>query len=395
MGSLLREAPAFRALWASRAVSQVGDGISRVALVLLVAGDGPGAVGLVLLGGTLPRLLGPFAGALVDRTDSRLLLRACELTAGSCVLAVALIRPPLPVLLLLVAVAAAAATGTGTAGRSALPALVRPERIGEATSWLGTALNLQVLLGGAAGGALVVLVGVRGALLVDAGTFAVAVLLLGGLPRLPPSDRPSAGVLAETRAGLRYARIDPAVRALALGTLALVAFLSLGNVALVFLLRDSLNASDASLGAAQTVYGVGMLAGSLALVRFGRQSPVVWLLTGAALGAVGTVTVGLAPALLVVFAGQLLAGVGNALDVVASDTLVQRVVPRPMLGRVFGLVGTSAQLGAALAYACGGPLLQATSPRAVYLISGLGSLTALALLAPALRQPGDTNNASR
>ena len=61
MGSLLREAPAFRALWSSRAVSQVGDGVSRVALVLLVADRGPGAVGWVLLAATLPRLLGPLA----------------------------------------------------------------------------------------------------------------------------------------------------------------------------------------------------------------------------------------------------------------------------------------------------------------------------------------------
>jgi MFS family permease len=386
MGSLLREAPAFRALWSSRAVSQVGDGVSRVALVLLVADRGPSAVGLALLAATLPRLLGPLAGAVVDRADPRRLLRTSELTAGAAIVTIALARPATPLLLVLVAIAAAAAaTCTSTAGRSALPTLVPRERVGEATAWLGTALNLQVLLGGAAGGALVAGLGVRAALLVDAGTFAASVLLLRNLPRLPPAPGERARLLADTAAGLRFGRRDPAVRALALGTLALVTFLSLGNVALVFLVRDTLGAPGAAIGAAQTIYGIGMVTGSLAMLGRGRGHPGRWLLLGAFAGAVGTATTGLAPALALALAGQLLAGAGNAIDVVASDILVQHVVPRELLGRVFGLIGTCAQLGAALAYSAGGPLLTATSPRTVYLIAGAGSLAALPLLAPALR----------
>lgn len=385
MASLLRTSPAFRALWASRAVSQVGDGISRVALVLLVVGRGPGAVALVLLAGTLPRLLGPLAGALVDRADPRRLLQICELIAGASILIIAITQPATPVLLAFVAVAAAAATCTGTAGRSAVPVLVPAERVNEATAWLGTALNLQVLLGGAAGGALVAVAGVQTALLIGGGTFGLAVLLLRGLPRLPPPLGVRARLLADTAAGLGYARRDPTVRALALGTVVLVAFFALGNVALVFLIRDSLGAPAATLGAAQTVYGLGMLAGSLSLVRRGGSSPVAWLLVGAFAGAAGAVGTGLAPNLGVVLACQMLAGAGNAVDVVASDMLVLRMVPRAMLGRVFGLVGTCSQVGAALAFAVGGPLLAATSPRTVYLIAGLGSLLALPLLAPALR----------
>jgi len=211
------------------------------------------------------------------------------------------------------------------------------------------------------------------------------VLLLRGLPRLPPAPGERARLLADTAAGLRYARRDPAVRALALGTLALVTFLSLGNVALVFLVHDTLGAPGAAIGAAQTIYGIGMITGSLAMLGRGRGHPGRWLLLGAFAGAVGTATTGLAPALALALAGQLLAGAGNAIDVVASDLLVQRVVPRELLGRVFGLIGTCAQLGAALAYSAGGPLLTATSPRTVYLIAGAGSLAALPLLAPALR----------
>jgi hypothetical protein len=46
---LLRAAPAFRYLWLSRSISATGTGVSRVALVLLVAPSGPGLVSVVLL----------------------------------------------------------------------------------------------------------------------------------------------------------------------------------------------------------------------------------------------------------------------------------------------------------------------------------------------------------
>lgn len=99
-----------------------------------------------------------------------------------------------------------------------------------------------------------------------------------------------------------------------------------------------------------------------------------WLLLGAFAGAAGTATTSLTPALALALAlaGQLLASAGNAIDVISSATLMQRVVHATPSGRAFGLTGTCAQLGGALAYSAGGRLLTATSPRTVYLIAGPG-----------------------
>ena len=65
----IRDQPAFRRLLAARTVSHVGDGIALIALVLLVqSGRGSGtAVGALLLATSIPRVLGPIAGAIVDR----------------------------------------------------------------------------------------------------------------------------------------------------------------------------------------------------------------------------------------------------------------------------------------------------------------------------------------
>ena len=70
----------------------------------------------------------------------------------------------------------------------------------------------------------------------------------------------------------------------------------------------------------------------------------------------------------------------------ASDTLIQRSVPREMLGRVFGVTSTGAFVGGGVAYAAGGPLLDATSPRFVFLVAaaGVAAVVGLAhLLLPA------------
>jgi MFS family permease len=107
---------------------------------------------------------------------------------------------------------------------------------------------------------------------------------------------------------------------------------------------------------------------------------VGWLASG-----LGTVATGLAPLIVVVAASQAVAGLGNGLENVAADTLIQREVPREMLGRVFGLVSTAAFGGSTLAYAVGGPLLDLTSARTVFVIAGAGILVVTGVLWLAVR----------
>lgn len=74
----------------------------------------------------------------------------------------------------------------------------------------------------------------------------------------------------------------------------------------------------------------------------------------------------------------MLGGIGNALENASTDTLIQREVPARMLGRVFGNVYGGAYLASTLAYAVGGPLLDATSPRTVFTVAGTGVLLLVA-----------------
>lgn len=386
--NVLRSNAVFRRMWSARAISFIGDGIALTALVLYIQdtrGTGT-AVAALLLAQALPHLLGPVAGTVADRVDQRTLMIVCDLGRALLFGAAAWFLPSMGWLLVVMAAASTLDTLFAPAGRSAVPALVEDADLVNANAWLGTALNLQVALGPLIGGALVAVIHVRGALAVDAGSFLLSALLLLGVPKLLPSIRRAdrERFMPEMRAGLAYARSHPVARAVVVTLFLGVAFAGIDNVALVFLAREELRAGPAGFGAVASAFGVGMLVASVMLSR--RTSSITpralfiggWVMTG-----LGTLFTAVAPAVWFAVAAQAVSGAGNGADNVASDTLLQRSVPRAMLGRVFGLTSTAAFVGGGLAYAAGGPLLDATSARTVFLIGAAGTF-AVVLLATRL-----------
>lgn len=395
---LLRGNPAFRALCASRAVSFVGDGITTTVLVLLAARqDGPVGVSLLLLANALPRLGGPLAGVLADRIQTRRLMMSCELGSALVIGLIAATLPSLPVLVVLVLVAGALATIRNPAGRSLVPVLVDSADRAPANALFGLARTLQLAVGPGLGGLLAAGPGgIHTALAVDAVTFVVSALLLTQLPALDPVRDPGAvtGVWAEARAGLRYVATNRQVRVLILTLFVIVAFAGVDNVALVFLTSEQLGVGPAGYGIAASAFGVGMLLASAACARLARgRSPFALLVVAIAASAVGTVLTGLAPVLAVVLAAQLIAGAGNAGENIGYDTVIQNVVPRPLLGRVFGTLGTAAQMGAGLAYLAGGLSVNLIGARATFVLAGAGTLAVLLVLVPALRSGPDAGPA--
>ena len=115
------------------------------------------------------------------------------------------------------------------------------------------------------------------------------------------------------------------------------------NVALVFLVRETLGGGPVAFGLVSAAFGVGMISASLGLsirrtsVAVTTLLIVAWLASG-----FGTVATGLAPVIVVAALAQAVGGFGNGLENIAADTLIQQAVPREMLGRVFGLVTTAA-----------------------------------------------------
>ena len=249
-------------------------------------------------------------------------------------------------------------------------------------------MNLSEALGPLAAAALLPIVGVRGVLLVDAATFVVSAALLASLPALPPStanEGRRASFLSDARAGLGYIWSVPVVRTIGLGFFTVVAFNGIDDVALVFLARDSLQGGDSAASVLYAAVGAGLLLGYALLARYaGRVSMVLLLLLGFGVSSAGNLLTGLAWAVAAAFAMQAVRGVGISAIDVATNTLIQRLVPPAMLGRVFGNLYGAVGVAAGLSYALGGLLLDLTAPRLTFFIAGTGGLLATLAIALAL-----------
>ncbi len=390
--SLLRANRPLRLLWTARTVSFLGDSLSLVALMLYVA-DATGAalaVALLLLVGDFaPALLGPLTGTVSDRFDLKRVMLGCEAAQGTLVAVIAVWLPSLPLLLVLVALRAITGQIFQPASRAAVPAVAPDQHLESANAAIGIGTNGGEALGPLLAALLFPILGVRGVLLVDAGTFLVSAILLAFL-RLPasaaPVDPPRSRFWQDTTAGLRYIWATPLVRTIGLGFFGIVAFNGIDDVALVFLATDTLGGGDSGAGLLLAAVGVGLFLGYALLARPHRRSMVALLLAGFAISSAGNLLTGLAWAVAVAFGVQTVRGVGIAAMDVAVNTLLQRTVPRALVGRVFGSLYGAVGVAAALAYVLGGLLLDATNPRVAFLVAGSGGLLATLIAAASIRR---------
>ena len=375
-------------------MSFLGDSLALVALMLHVASTTGQALAVALLllaGDFAPAVLGPLTGTVADRLERRGVMVGCELLQGALVVAVALWLPSLPLLLVLVGLRAVAGQVFQPASRAAVPALVREGDLEPANAAIGVATNSGETLGPLVAALLLPVLQVRGVLLIDAASFFVSALLLGFLPAMAAGGQEAAGprgsFLADAGTGLRYLRGQATVRAVAVGYFAVVACTGIDDVALVFLATGTFGAGATAVGLLLAAVGIGLLAGYALLARSrGRIPLTVLLLAGFAVSSAGNLLTGLAWAVAAAFALQAVRGLGIAAMDVAATTLVQRIVPPQLLGRVFGSLYGGIGVAAALAYLFGGLLLDRTTPRVAFVAAGAAGLLATGSTALALRR---------
>ncbi|MBE1470734.1 MFS transporter [Kibdelosporangium phytohabitans] len=378
---LLKANGPLRALFTARVVSYAGDSLSLVALMLHVAnttGQGLAVALLLLVGDFIPSLLGPVTGALSDRFDLRRVMIVCEMVQGGLMLAIALVLPPLPLLLALVGVRAIAGQVFQPASRSAIPAMVGERDLETANSSIGFGSNCAEAFGPLVAAALLPFIGVQGVLLADAGTFLLSAVVLLATKPMPPAGDPDAehsGLLSSAKVGLGYILRTRAVRIISLGFCAVVLFNGVDDVALVLLAKDTLRSGDSSVGLLLGAVGIGLLVGYALLTRYsGKLALPTLLVAGFLVSSAGNFLTGLAWSVAAAFTVQAVRGLGIAGMDVASSTMLQRMVPAGMLGRVFGNLYGAIGVAAAVSYVAGGLLLDATNAPVTLMIAGGGGV---------------------
>lgn len=326
--------------------SLLGDAVLYFALGWAASAHGGGVGALVLTAITLPRtVLLLLGGAVGDRFGARrvMIIGDSVMLMAAFLLAIVGIHVGTPLWLLTVVAAV-----IGTVDAFYLPAtgsmprrLVRKEQLPRALAMRQAGGQIASLLGAPLGGVLVAAAGLAGAAVVDAGTFAVVLVVLVRVRPAFDVERSSReeSLLAEAADGVRLAAKDPVLRPALLLTAAAAGFL----LPVVSLLNPLLAREHGwGAGAAGLVAGgqsLGMVAVALVVTRRGAMSRIG---AGAALGlcaaALGIAALAMAPAVGVAATGGMVVGTGSGMFACHIGPLVLTSVPETHLSRMQALL---------------------------------------------------------
>jgi MFS family permease len=389
----------FWRLYGSSATSNLADGIGRTALPLLAASftRNPVLVSGLVSFAFLPWLLFALpSGALVDRMDRRHAMAAANVVrALSTAVLAALVSTHTAGIGVLYVVAFAlglAETVYDSASRAILPQVVANRNLDRANSLLTVEETLgQTFLGAPVGSALFALA-VVSPLLINAGGFAIAavlILTLRGSFR-PRRSATQSSVRHDIKDGIRWLAAHGFLRSLTLVSAGTALAETLANGVFVLYVLDVLHLPAGDFGLVLLVAGFGGLLGGLTtplLVRlFGRAAMLV---VGAVLGAAGILAMSFTSN---GYLGAALFGIsafGVMIWNVITMSLRQALIPHELFGRVQGayrtLVWGAIPIGAVL----GGGLAKLFDIPTVFAISGVALLLLAGALAVIVRRYPD------
>ncbi|MDJ0770235.1 MAG: MFS transporter [Ilumatobacter sp.] len=382
-------------LYAAEGLTGIADGVLWVALVVTFADEANYSLllALAVVARLGPRaLLSWPAGALIDRSNVRRLLVDTGVVRAAIILGAAVlveVGAGPAVTLTMVALAYVVGVPLRPGLTAAVPAIVGERHLATANAHLSTIKQVMTFVGPMVGVGIVAWSTGAG-YVVTAAAYLVAALLTGALRGMPRSHVGRRPLPAPKRSEDGHVDVPKVAGLRVLISLVGAMYFVRGAemVLLVLVVRDFLDADPAAIGYLSGAVGLGAvvaipLAGRIADPR--RLVVVVVVavvLTAGPLGSLVAVDdLWLASALLVPV------GIGMVAFEVASVVTVQRIVDPSRLGRVFGAVNGSANLGR-LAGALAVPLVidpiglraSVLAVAGIIVVAGLGSLPAMVAL---------------
>ncbi len=379
----------FRALFAAQVLSVVGDQFARVALAVLVF-ERTGSAGLAALTYAmtyLPDLVGgPLLSGLADRLPRRRLMIICDIARALLIALMVVPGMPLWVVCLLLVVVQLVNSPFSAARAAMLTVILRGDRyvVGSAISNITS--QVAQLVGFAMGGIVVAALGSSRALLFDAGTFAVAALIvrLGVAERAErhpaggKSHKP--GWWACMTAGAALVWSDRRLRALVM--LACVSGFYIAAEGLAVPYAASLGGGAAAAGLLLAANPIGTVIGGLILTRLvSPETRRRWMGPMAVLACVPLVASAFGPGLMATAALWALSGVFSSFQIPANAAFMQ-AVPDAQRGQVFGLAVTALGTAQGVGIVLGGLAAELWSPATV--VAGAGALGVIAATMAAL-----------
>jgi len=365
------------ALLCAETVSTSGSEMTWLAVpwfVLATTGS-PTRMGFVVAAGVAgAALFGLPGGALLARVGARQTMLIADACRAPLVLAVPVLHwtgaLSYPLLLAIVFAESAFFGPYFAAQRVVVPELLGEgeEVVGRANALLQGATRITLVLGPAAAGVLIGVVGAATVLVIDAASFAVSFVLIASfLPRTRPVVRAesSGGVFA----GLAYIRRDPLLRAWGSMMVVIDASWLVLFAAVPVLVFDEYGRHAAIAGWLIGAFGAGALAGNVIAYRTLRRfDSLTWASVGLLVEAVPLWLLPLPLPAVAVGAALCAAGLANGLVNPALHSILTLRPPTAIRGKVMSALLTLSQVGGPLALLAAGPALGAFGARPVFAV---------------------------
>ena len=394
----------FFTIWTGQAFSLVGSRVLEFAVIWWLTQLTGSATVLAMATMTfvLPQVfLSPFAGALVDRWNRRVVMIVADGTVALVALGLAYLfwAGTIQVWHVFVALLVRAIGGNfHWPAMQASTSLMVPDkhltRVAGLNQTMHGALNV---IGPPLGAMLLAVLPFQGIMLMDVGTALLAILPLffvripqprqepaepgdgreGEIPRCARNDKGKPSLWSDVRQGLRYVWGWPGLLAIMTMATILNFVINPAFSLMPLLVTDHFKGGALQLGWLESGWGAGLVVGGLLLSAWGGfRRRVYTSLTGLVVQGVGIMLLGLAPAnaLWLAVAGMFLAGAMNALVNGPLFAVLQGSVAPEMQGRVFTVVMSMSAAAWPLSLAVAGPIADLVGVRPWYVVGGAVSV---------------------
>jgi len=347
----------FRWLWLGQAVSQIGEGLNKIALLYLIYDLTASTLMMTIIGmlQTVPPLvLGPLLGVYVDRWPKKWMMMGADALRAGLALIIPLLYAAhaltLPRVYVVVFIMALVATVFGPALSSTVPLIVAPAQLTAANAWVSSTAMIGMLVGPAISGLGIATVGMQVVLYVSSATFLLSVLSLSQLhlkkTHAQPGGQRHGTFITELKEGLRFVFVEKRTVA---GLVVTALSYSLAASAFVFLLpvfaEKVLHVDAMMLGWLWSAYGAGMFAVSIALActkQYASSVRLGFILIAMAVGGAASYLLAATTQPLLSMGLVTLIGASLAAFTPVAWGLLQEMTPEKLRGRVFSVFNTGA-----------------------------------------------------
>jgi MFS transporter, DHA3 family, macrolide efflux protein len=377
----------FFTIWTGQAFSLLGSQLVQFALIWYLTQKTGSATVLATasLVGLLPQVvLGPVAGALVDRLSRRAVMILSDGTVALVTLVLAFLflsgRVEIWHIYLAMLLRAMAGSFHWPAMQASTSLMVPKGNLSRVQG-----VN-QVLMGGMniasapLGALLLELLPMQGILAIDFGTALLAILPLTFIAVPQPQASTHGNSAAKTsvwqdfKGGLSYVKGWPGLVLIMIMATVINLVLNPGMALLPILVTGHFKGQALQLAWMQSAWGIGVLGGGLLLsVWGGFQRRILTSMLGLLIIGTGSVLVGISPASVfwLALGAMFLMGIGNPITNGPLMAVIQATVAPEMQGRVFTLLISVASAMTPLGLVIAGPLADRFGVQAWFVIGGV------------------------